>query len=87
MSKTEYLVANKYSIADIASYTWASGAGRVDIDLSEYPGVSAWIERIGKREAVIKGKKVPDDGRTTEQIEAFFGMMKKKMDARDNTDN
>lgn len=86
LSKSEYLVANKYSIADIASFCWVSYAHYLEIDTSEFPGVDAWIKRIEKREAVVKGKKVPAGGASPEQMKEMFENMRKKIDGMDNTD-
>lgn len=81
LSKTEYLVANKYSTADIASYCWVVGAPILDIDLSEFPGVTAWIKRIDTRDAVVKGKKV-GAMKSPEEMKEIFANMKKKMDEK-----
>lgn len=86
LSKTDYLVANKYSIADIASFCWASYAKFLEIDVAQFPGVSGWIERIEKREAVIKGKKVPGGGKSQEELGEMFANMAKKVQSMTNSD-
>lgn len=86
LSKTEYLVANKYSIADIASFCWVSYAPYLGIDISEFPGVEKWVKRIEKRDAVIKGKKVPGGGKSPEELKEMFGKMAKKIDSMTNED-
>lgn len=53
----EYL-AGEYSIADIASYPWARGHKVYGIDLTRFPAVAAWIERIKARPAVVRGMAV-----------------------------
>jgi GST-like protein len=50
----EYL-AGEYSIADIASYPWARGHKVYGIDLTRFPAVAAWIERIKARPAAQRG--------------------------------
>ncbi|ORY80386.1 glutathione S-transferase [Protomyces lactucae-debilis] len=86
LSKTDYLVGNKYSIADIAAWCWVVYAEHLDIDLSEFPGVKAWVERIAAREAVKKGKQVPPSTKTPEELKEMFKSMKEKVAAMENTD-
>ncbi|KAF7314213.1 Glutathione S-transferase C-terminal-like protein [Mycena kentingensis (nom. inval.)] len=44
----EYLVADRYSIADIDAYPWVAMHSRLQIPtLEEWPGVKKWTERIG----------------------------------------
>lgn len=86
LSKTEYLVANKYSIADIASYCWACKAKFLEIDVTEFPGVQKWIDTISKRDAVVKGKAQPSGAKTDEELGEMFGNMAKKIDSMTNED-
>src|SRR6266542_6446882 len=55
------LVADDYSIADIAIWPWVSRFEWQTIDLNEYPNVKRWYTTIAKRPAVQKGYKVPKD--------------------------
>src|SRR4051794_107320 len=65
LSKADWLAGNKYTIADIANYSWVkSDPILLDIDLSEWPGVDKWVKRIDKRPAVQKAKNVPSSSRT-----------------------
>ncbi|MBY0226851.1 MAG: glutathione S-transferase N-terminal domain-containing protein [Hyphomicrobium sp.] len=48
-------IADKYSIADIASYPWALNWEKQGQDISAFPNVKAWLARIGARPAVIRG--------------------------------
>jgi GST-like protein len=48
-------VADEYSIADIASFTWMRSYERRGVDINEFPRVKGWIERIAARPAVQKG--------------------------------
>jgi glutathione S-transferase len=41
-----FLVAERYSIADIALYAYTHRAGEAEIDLTPYPAVRAWIARV-----------------------------------------
>jgi len=49
----------KYSIADIANFGWVNGAYAGGIDLSQFPHVEKWWQRIFDRPAVQKGLAVP----------------------------
>jgi glutathione S-transferase len=42
----EYLVAEAYSIADIALYAYTHMADQGGFDLAPYPAIRAWLERI-----------------------------------------
>ncbi len=56
----EYL-AGDYSIGDIMHYPWLSiGLGFGLPQITGHPNVVAWLERIGKRPAVVKGMAVPE---------------------------
>jgi glutathione S-transferase len=60
LSEREYLVGDKYSIADMSTFTWVRWAPWAGIELDEFPKLKAWSEKIESREAVKKGLKVPD---------------------------
>ncbi|KAJ6508908.1 putative theta class glutathione s-transferase [Mycena sanguinolenta] len=57
----QYLVGEKFSIADINAYPWVGAHKFVGIESldEEFPGVKAWFERIEAREAVKAGYTVP----------------------------
>ena len=59
LQKHAYL-ADEYSVADIATYPWIARHDWHKVELSEFPAVKAWYERIGKRPAVQAGMKVPE---------------------------
>jgi glutathione S-transferase len=46
LAGAEYLVADGYTIADIALYAYTHVAHEAGFDLSGYPGVSAWLDRV-----------------------------------------
>jgi len=54
-------VAGEYSIADMALWPWASRYEWQQIDLSAYPNVRAWYQRLLDREAIQRGYQVPKD--------------------------
>ena len=58
LKDNEYL-AGDYSIADIANWCWARGYEWGGIDVSGLDNLQRWIEQIGARPAVQRGKAVP----------------------------
>ena len=57
LQQSEYL-AGDYSIADMACYPWIRGAKLFGQDMSEFPSLQAWFDRIDARPAVIAGNAV-----------------------------
>lgn len=55
----DYLVGNKYSVADIANFSWVNCAYFAGIDLEQFPNVQKWWARINDRPAVKKGLEIP----------------------------
>ena len=85
LADREY-VAGDYSIADMAIWPWIL-PGPQGQDLGEFPNLEAWVERVGAREAVIRGRAVGaelrgDLGRPDAQAEAarsiLFGQRARK---------
>ncbi|KAL1604858.1 hypothetical protein SLS60_004398 [Paraconiothyrium brasiliense] len=56
---TDYLVGNKYSIADIASYGWVNALKFSGVEIDDFPNVKKWADRISARPAVQKGASIP----------------------------
>lgn len=46
LAKHDYFVGNRYSIADIALYAYTHVAEEGDFDLSKFPAILAWFDRI-----------------------------------------
>lgn len=61
LKDNEYLVGNKYSIADIANWSWVNVAYFAGVDLAQFPNLYNWWERISARPAVKKGLAIPDE--------------------------
>jgi glutathione S-transferase len=59
LKTTDYLVGNKYSIADIASFGWIHMIRFSGVDLDDFPNLKKWWERINARPAVQKGLAIP----------------------------
>ena len=68
-----YLAGDEYSIADIASYPWASLWEAQGQDIEEFKYVKGWLERLAARPAVQRGmalgKDLPTDPSTLPQEE------------------
>ena len=45
----EYFVGGRYTIADVALYAYTHVADEGGFDLSDYPAVRAWIERVASQ--------------------------------------
>ncbi|KAJ4355435.1 uncharacterized protein N0V89_003451 [Didymosphaeria variabile] len=67
---TDYLVGNKYSIADIASYGWIQALGFTGIEIDDFPNVKKWADRISARPAVQKGAAIPSKSPFTNEAYA-----------------
>jgi glutathione S-transferase len=46
LAGVEYLVGDRYTLADIALYAYTHVAPQGGFDLSGYPAINAWIERV-----------------------------------------
>jgi glutathione S-transferase len=87
LSHADWLAGDKYTLADIANYSWVrSGPLLLEIDLSAWPGVMKWVERISEREAVKRGLNVPPPTMTEEQVMEMFQKMRARVDALAVTD-
>ena len=42
----EFLVAGRYSVADVALYAYTHVAGEAGIDLAGYPAIGTWLARV-----------------------------------------
>ncbi|CZS89901.1 related to URE2-nitrogen catabolite repression regulator [Rhynchosporium graminicola] len=66
LSNRDYLVGpgrGKYSIADIASFSWVNVSYFAGVDLSNFPNVERWWKSINDRPAVKKGLAVPSESK------------------------
>ncbi len=54
----EYL-AGDYSVADVATWPWVSIHGWAGVAIDDLPHLQRWIERVGERPAVQRGRAVP----------------------------
>jgi glutathione S-transferase len=83
--------SDEYSIADMATYPWVKIAAVFSQDMSAFPRVQAWIDRVAARPAVQKGvvagkelRKPPPAPGSEEQkraAQALFGQTAASVDA------
>lgn len=70
LEKVPYL-AGEYSIADIATFPWVVSHAWVGLEIGHLPHVQRWLERVGERPAVQRGRGVPATaGSAAERVEA-----------------
>lgn len=67
LKNNEYLVGNKYSIADIASFSWVNVAYFAGVELDQFPNLYKWWEKIAARPAVKKGLAIPNEPSITNE--------------------
>ena len=58
-AEREYL-AGDYSIADIATWPWVSIHDWAGVDVDDLPHLQRWLETVGARPAVVKGREIPE---------------------------
>jgi glutathione S-transferase/GST-like protein len=58
LAANEYL-AGDYSIADIANWSWVHTHEWPGIDIAGLPNLQRWMDAVGSRPAVQKGRQVP----------------------------
>lgn len=84
LCKADWLAGDKYTIADIACFTWVRSFPILELDLGDWPGLERWFERIRSRPAVHKGYQVPPSS-TPEEMLDVFKAMRAKVDAMKDT--
>ncbi|KIJ50054.1 hypothetical protein M422DRAFT_27466 [Sphaerobolus stellatus SS14] len=56
----EFIMGNKFTLADIKTFPWVRRCSALGIDLAtEFPIVKAWVDRIEARPDVQRGLKIP----------------------------
>ena len=53
--ETRAYLADEYSVADIATFTWAKLNFKQGVDINTLPNVARWLESILARPAVQRG--------------------------------
>ncbi len=59
LQRHDFFVGNRYSIADIALYAYTHRAHEGDHDLTPYPALRAWLDRVATQPGHIK--MLPED--------------------------
>jgi GST-like protein len=67
LGQSEYLAGERYTIADIATWPWASNPERRGVDMALYPHVQRWYEGILARPAVQRGMALLADERKAQE--------------------
>jgi GST-like protein len=57
--KDREFLADRYSVADIATYPWVARHEWHRVDLGEFPHVKRWYDTIARRPAVARGMQCP----------------------------
>ena len=52
--KRQYLMGDKFSAADAYLYTVLRWTGKLGVDLTQWPNIKAYFERVGKRPKVME---------------------------------
>jgi GST-like protein len=65
LANNEYIAGGDYSIADIALWSWVAGYGWSGVSVDGLPHLKRWMDLIGARPAVQKGRAVPPPLETT----------------------
>lgn len=63
-----YLVGKKCTIADIAHWGWVTSASFSGVEIDDFPHLRAWEERMLARPAVEKGRHVPSQHKSKEEL-------------------
>jgi GST-like protein len=79
LGEAEYL-AGDYGIADIATWPWVSIHAWAGVEVEGLPHLERWIEAVGARPAVQRGRAVPappaiDESRSEEITETARKML------------
>ncbi len=60
-------VAGDYSIADMAVWPWAQNWEGQEQDIEDKPHFARWLDEVGRRPAVVRGKAVAEEMRNRQQ--------------------
>jgi GST-like protein len=65
LTANEYIAGSEYSIADIALWSWVAGYGWSGVSVDGLPQLKRWIDLVGARPAVQKGRLTPPPADTS----------------------
>lgn len=63
LAQNAYLAGDEFTIADMASYGWATLCDRQEQTLDDKPHLARWLETVGARPAVARGMAVGKEHR------------------------
>jgi len=86
LSSHDWLAGEKFTIADIACYSWVRNSDFLDISLNEFPGVAKWHVRISARETVKKAVTLPHGMKSMEERKAYFAGLRKRIESLGDSD-
>ena len=67
LAEHDYVAGDFYSIADMAIWPWVQGWEGQQQSMDDTPHLAAWLERVGQRPAVQKGRALHDELRNQRQ--------------------
>jgi GSH-dependent disulfide-bond oxidoreductase len=59
LKSSTYIAGEEFSIADIALHSWVAGHEWSGVSIDGLPGLNRWLNLVGSRPAVQKGRAVP----------------------------
>lgn len=59
LKSSTYIAGEEYTIADIALHSWVAGYEWSGVSIEGLPGLKRWLDLVGARPPVIKGRAVP----------------------------
>jgi GSH-dependent disulfide-bond oxidoreductase len=62
-----FIAGPDYSIADIALFPWIAGHDWSGVSVDGLPGLQRWLERVGARPAVQRGRRIPPPATAAER--------------------
>lgn len=60
LSKTRFIVGDDYSVADIALYAYTQDAAFAGYDMTRFPHITAWLERVATHEGHVPMEWLPE---------------------------
>ncbi|GAA5999727.1 uncharacterized protein JCM10292_003720 [Rhodotorula paludigena] len=64
--KKEWLVGDKYTIADMCTEPWIRASTWAGVELEPFPHLAAWVDRIEQRPATKAALKIPEQDKLTQ---------------------
>jgi len=77
LKSSTYIAGEEYSIADIALHSWVAGYEWSGVSIDGLPGLKRWLDLVGARPAVVKGRAVPPPLSAEERAKSVESAKKK----------